>query len=529
MGVAGTATGQTLLARVLAGARRLRTGAAATVELATPVIIDLDGRGVQTLDRSVGVRYDLDGDGVADPTSWIGPTEGFLFLDRDGNGTLTNAGEFSFVADLQGATSDLQGLRAFDSSGDGALSATDKRFGDFRVWQDKNTNGSVDAGEILTLAAAGVRSIPLTATPYTGSTVSSDVAIVAVGSYLRIAGSLTMDFLDAALTFLPSGKGELPSIEFAASTFDRKAGKYRVIAAGGQLSVVARHRGQDTDERAGGMVGAFTMDFRDRTVGILGVVVLDLDGDGLSLLKSRKSRGWFDMNGDGSPDQQGWVGARDGMLVIDRNANGVIDDGSELSFLTEAPAAASGLAALAKLDSNGDKLLDKRDARFADLRVWIDANRNGTTDAGELRTLADLDIVSIGLDAKNLSRTVKPGENILLATAIFTYANGMVRTVGDAALAFRPSSPPASLDTNEASLALRDPAAAAEQEGAALPSIDNGAGDWNAAGRAASLLATAMATFDAPVSDLAVAPGYLTTDARANDIFSSAQAPVSFP
>jgi hypothetical protein len=36
------------------------------------------------------------------------------------------------------------------------------------------------------------------------------------------------------------------------------------------------------------------------------------------------------------------------------------------------------------------------DKTFADLRVWVDANSNGVTDGGELKTLAALNIVSIG-------------------------------------------------------------------------------------------------------------------------------------
>ena len=91
---------------------------------ASPIILDLDGNGVKTVSSADSdARYDMDGDGLADDTSWIGNTEGFLFLDRDGNGTVTNAGEFSFIDDVAGARSDLEGLRAFDSDNDGILSS----------------------------------------------------------------------------------------------------------------------------------------------------------------------------------------------------------------------------------------------------------------------------------------------------------------------------------------------------------------------------------------------------------------------
>ena len=70
---------------------------------------------------------------------------------------------------------------------------------------------------------------------------------------------------------------------------------------------------------------------------------------------------------------------------------------SELSFLTEKPGARSDLDALSALDSNRDRKIDATDLRFGELKVWVDSNRNGVTDAGELKTLQELNIASIGL------------------------------------------------------------------------------------------------------------------------------------
>lgn len=433
--------GQTDLIDALAGTRQVRLSDGHTVSLAAPVILDLDGKGVQTLSRDTSrVRYDLDGDGLADATSWIGSTEGFLFLDRDGDGTVTNAGEFSFLGDVPGATSDLQGLKAFDSTKDGILSSTDARWGDFRIWQDKNGNGVAETSEILTLATAGVRSLNLSAVAYAGVNAPGDVAIVAKGSYTRTTGT-TMDLIDAALTYVSAPRDGLPTIELVAQTQSRKAGKYRISVKDGRLAVAPKHGNDTSDVRAGGLSGAVELTFKHSTVGMLSAIVLDLDGDGVTLKGTGKSRGWFDMNADGSPDRQGWTGRGDAFLVIDRDGDGRISNGAELSFLAEDAAAGSSLAGLAKLDSNGDRLIDKTDARFGELRAWTDANSNGATDIGELRTLADLGIQSISIDGRATGDRSKPGGNLLMATATFTYANGMKRTLGDAALAFRPSQP----------------------------------------------------------------------------------------
>lgn len=60
-------------------------------------------------------------------------------------------------------------------------------------------------------------------------------------------------------------------------------------------------------------------------------LVLDLDGDGIELVNAN---GWngvqFDFNGNGIKTATQWVKPDDGLLVWDRNNNGVIDDGSEL-------------------------------------------------------------------------------------------------------------------------------------------------------------------------------------------------------
>ena len=144
----------------------------------------------------------------------------------------------------------------------------------------------------------------------------------------------------------------------------------------------------------------------------------------------------------GASDDTGWIGAGDGFLVIDRNKDGRIDHMSELSFGAEDPDAASDLEALAALDNNGDRLLDARDARFGELKVWVDTDLDGVSDAGELKTLAELGIKSIGLAGRHLEGTAKVDSNILLSTAVFTRENGSTGTLGNAALAYKPAAAP---------------------------------------------------------------------------------------
>jgi hypothetical protein len=416
--------------------------AATAAAVALPIVLDLDGNGVTTVSLSKSkAHYDLDGDGIADRTAWIGATEGFLFLDRDGNGTVTNAAEFSFIGDLAGAKTDLEGLRFFDSNNDGVFSALDARFSDFRVWQDKDGDGVAETGEILSLATAGVRSINLTGTLGVTAAKRGDVTIYNTGTYTRINGS-AMAFVDVGLAFASTLRDGLPQIEFTPQAYDLKSKKYRITAKDGGLFVTLKHGIATIDSRAGGLGGSFDLTFRNFHVGMLTPLVLDLDGDGVSLIYRDKSRVRFDMNGDGALDKSGWISRRDGFLVVDRNGNGLIDDGSELSLLAEDPTARSSLDALATFDSNSDRVVDANDARFGELRIWIDANGNGVTDTGELKTLAEAGIAAVSLDAHFVTSSAKLGNNMVLSTATFTRTNGLVGTLGNVALAFEPGAKP---------------------------------------------------------------------------------------
>ncbi|MBK7897915.1 MAG: hypothetical protein IPJ99_00310 [Betaproteobacteria bacterium] len=60
-------------------------------------------------------------------------------------------------------------------------------------------------------------------------------------------------------------------------------------------------------------------------------LALDLDGDGIETVGATGANVvLFDHDGDGLKTGTGWVKADDGLLVLDRNANGTIDTGAEL-------------------------------------------------------------------------------------------------------------------------------------------------------------------------------------------------------
>jgi hypothetical protein len=162
-------------------------------------------------------------------------------------------------------------------------------------------------------------------------------------------------------------------------------------------------------------------------------LILDLNGDGVHTLGIGAGV-QFDIRADGKKVNTGWVGSGDGLLALDRNGDGVINDGSEL-FGTATPAskggkAADGFAALAELDNNHDGVVDSKDAQYGNLRVWVDANADGVSQASELQTLASLHIASLTVAAQ-ASDVIDEGNWIGLQSS-YTSSDGSTHTLADA-------------------------------------------------------------------------------------------------
>ncbi|WP_148169570.1 S8 family serine peptidase [Pseudomonas chlororaphis] len=158
------------------------------------------------------------------------------------------------------------------------------------------------------------------------------------------------------------------------------------------------------------------------TVAYTDPVVLDGGGDGVRLGVGQID---FDLDADGSAERLPWTSPTDPLLVLDRNGDGRIANGSELFTLT---ASSNGVRpTLASLDSNGDGKLDATDRQWSALRLWTDRNQDAYASAGELSSLADLGIQSISLAA--LSGSVAGQTNVKGVVA--TYTNGTTRTLWD--------------------------------------------------------------------------------------------------
>ncbi len=85
--------------------------------------------------------------------------------------------------------SDLEGLAVYDTNHDGQLSSADANFAQFAVWQDANSNGIVDSGEMTGLTAIGIASISLSSDGVGYSAANGDVSVVGTGSVTHADGS----------------------------------------------------------------------------------------------------------------------------------------------------------------------------------------------------------------------------------------------------------------------------------------------------------------------------------------------------
>lgn len=156
-------------------------------------------------------------------------------------------------------------------------------------------------------------------------------------------------------------------------------------------------------------------------------IVVNLAGTGGLQLTSGEDAVLFDLNGDGTLDRTAWIepGNEQGFLVLDRNANGMIDDGRELfGAVTEQPISdePNGCLALAVFDEpasggNGDGQMSSQDTVFDLLNVWIDENHDGLSQPVELRALGEAGVVSISLNYVVSGRRDRHG-NFLRYTAL---------------------------------------------------------------------------------------------------------------
>ncbi len=122
---------------------------------------------------------------------------------------------------------------------------------------------------------------------------------------------------------------------------------------------------------------------------------------------------YFDLDGDGKKDQISYASQGSGFLALDKNEDGVINDGSEL-FGTKS---GDGFKDLAAYDEDGNGWIDEGDSVFSKLKVWKH-NEDGTDTLLDLR---QADVGAIYLGNADTEFSLKDENNNL---------NGQIRKTG---------------------------------------------------------------------------------------------------
>lgn len=152
-------------------------------------------------------------------------------------------------------------------------------------------------------------------------------------------------------------------------------------------------------------------------------LVINLEGGRTSMTDKKYL---FDLDTDGKMDEISFVEGNSGFLALDKNKDGVINDGNEL-FGTKS---GDGFADLAEYDEDGNGWIDEADSIFKDLRVWT-KDENGND---KLVDLLKADVGAIYLGSADTEFSLKEtGTNntngIIRKTGVFLKESGGVGTV----------------------------------------------------------------------------------------------------
>lgn len=147
-------------------------------------------------------------------------------------------------------------------------------------------------------------------------------------------------------------------------------------------------------------------------------IIIDLRGQEFELT-SAAGGVMFDMNRDGIAERLAWTpaGVAEAFLALDRNGDGLINDGGELfgNFTDQPPSTEkNGFLALTVFDranqgGNGDGQITQSDGVFSTLLLWVDHNHDGVSQRRELRRLAEHGVAGLSLDYRESRRTDEHG------------------------------------------------------------------------------------------------------------------------
>lgn len=176
---------------------------------------------------------------------------------------------------------------------------------------------------------------------------------------------------------------------------------------------------------------------REETSDLYLPVLIDMDGDGIEVRQLGQSTTNFDVDDDGYLERVAWTAGDDAVLAFDLNNDGKISEAKEIAFANWTDEDDTDLEALAAtFDSNQDKVLDKNDADWDQFKLWQDKDADGVVDDGEMQTLDEAGIRSIGLETRDGTKQVLEDGTIIHGLIDVERENGDIIDGADVALAY---------------------------------------------------------------------------------------------
>ncbi|MBI5212294.1 MAG: hypothetical protein HY957_02845 [Nitrospirae bacterium] len=151
-------------------------------------------------------------------------------------------------------------------------------------------------------------------------------------------------------------------------------------------------------------------------------LIINFDGPAAQLTDTKFS---FDLDSDGKKDGISFLRSGSGFLVLDKNYDGDINNGSELF----GPESGNGFAELSRYDSDGNQWIDESDFIYSRLRIWTKDSKGTDT----FYSLKDKNIGAIYLGSESAEFSIKDSQNILQGEAqsagIYLRENGGAGTI----------------------------------------------------------------------------------------------------
>ncbi|WP_269153514.1 calcium-binding protein [Ralstonia solanacearum] len=132
-----------------------------------PIVLDLDGDGLELISSDGHIVFDHNADGISTGTGWVKSDDGILVHDLNSDGRIDSGrelfGDQTIKRDGNFAKNGFDALSDLDSNSDGNFTSADEAWRQIQVWRDQNQDGISQSNELFSLDELGITCIGLNA------------------------------------------------------------------------------------------------------------------------------------------------------------------------------------------------------------------------------------------------------------------------------------------------------------------------------------------------------------------------------